>query len=155
MCYFSQYHSQLTVQLMDSTQFNKIITKHHTNHFSVFMTSYQSSNGVSVYKLILYTAGNIPFPDLQSLGCFLCCNMHRERQKQTVIFRCAELWAWPFIHAFIGSLLIHPEVRQCSLLPWSEVPLLSSSKQHRKQRRSRPRAIHVQSANPGGVELET
>lgn len=36
-------------------------------------------------------AGNIPFPVLQSLVCFLCCNTQRERKKQTLKFICAEL----------------------------------------------------------------
>lgn len=41
------------------------------------------------------------------------------------------------------------------MLPWPEVPLLSSSKQHRIQRCSGSGAVHIQSTDPRPVELET
>lgn len=54
----------------------------------------------------------------------------------------------------------HSGSRNCLVLwtrssPWSEVPLLSSSKQHRLQRCLRPGSPHVQSADTRGVELQT
>jgi len=51
-------------------------------------------------------------------------------------------------------LLISLQVGQRRVLPRSEVSLLSSSKQHRIQRRSCSRTVHKQSTDPRAIELE-